>query len=46
MLFERGFLVCGRDRTHRLFLKVDGRSVPTYAIRASALFDAEVPDAG
>ncbi|KAA0121397.1 DUF927 domain-containing protein [Methylobacterium sp. P1-11] len=45
MLFERGFLVCGRDRTHRLFLKVDGRSVPTYAIRASALFDAEMSDA-
>ncbi|MCJ2013632.1 DUF927 domain-containing protein [Methylobacterium sp. J-076] len=41
MLFERGLLQAGRDRTHRLFLKVDGRSVPTYAVRASALFDVE-----
>ncbi|AWN49479.1 hypothetical protein DK419_26670 [Methylobacterium terrae] len=43
MLFERGLLLTGKDRTHRHFVKVDGRSVPTYAVRASALFDAEAP---
>ncbi|MGF3025083.1 DUF927 domain-containing protein [Methylobacterium aquaticum] len=41
MLFERGLLLTGKDRTHRHFVKVDGRSVPTYAVRASALFDTE-----
>lgn len=41
MLYQRGVLLAGRDRTHRLFLKIDGRSVPTYAVRASAVFDEE-----
>lgn len=40
-LHERGVLISGKDRTHRLFLKVDGRSVPTYAVSFSSLFGAE-----
>lgn len=46
MLHERGILFCGRDRSHRHFLKLEGRTVPTYAVRASALFDMEIQGAG
>lgn len=37
MLAERGLLVFGDNRAHRHFIKVDDRSVGTYAVRQSAL---------
>ncbi|MER2266712.1 DUF927 domain-containing protein, partial [Methylobacterium oxalidis] len=43
-LHARGHLICGSDRSGRHFLRVDRRSVPTYAVRFSSLFGSE--DAG
>lgn len=46
ILHQRGVLISGKDRSQRLFLKVDGRSVATYAVRYGALFkDEEKGDA-
>ncbi|WP_157182282.1 DUF927 domain-containing protein [Methylobacterium sp. WSM2598] len=41
MLFERGVLFAGRDRTHRHFVKFHGQPIGTYAVRASAVLDTE-----
>lgn len=37
LLAERDMLASGNDRAHRLSVKVDGRSVGTYAVRQRAL---------